>query len=226
MKRILSLLMTVHLLVMAAIAQQKSWTADNGNGTYTNPLFYDEFSDPDLIRVDDTFYLAGTTMHSNPGLVVLSSKDLVNWEFCSYAFDRMDIDDPRFRLEDGKEAYGQGIWAPCIRYHKGNFYLFSNINGIGMQVYVSPDPKGPWKHYNMGGSTHDVSVLFEGDKIYAIYGYDEVHCMEIKPDFSGFVEAATAASYPAATPWAKGTISIKLTVNITSSVPTTRLWDA
>ena len=84
-----------------------------------------------------------------------------------------------------------------------------------MQVYVSPDPKGPWKHYNMGGSTHDVSVLFEGDKIYAIYGYDEVHCMEIKPDFS-----------PAATPWAKGTISIKLTVNITSSVPTTRLWDA
>ena len=115
MKRILSLLMTIHLLAMAAIAQQKSWTADNGNGTYTNPLFYDEFSDPDLIRVGDTFYLAGTTMHSNPGLVVLSSKDLVNWEFCSYAFDRMDIDDPRFRLEDGKEAYGQGIWAPCIR---------------------------------------------------------------------------------------------------------------
>lgn len=196
MKRILSLLMTVHLLVMAAIAQQKSWTADNGNGTYTNPLFYDEFSDPDLIRVDDTFYLAGTTMHSNPGLVVLSSKDLVNWEFCSYAFDRMDIDDPRFRLEDGKEAYGQGIWAPCIRYHKGNFYLFSNINGIGMQVYVSPDPKGPWKHYNMGGSTHDVSVLFEGDKIYAIYGYDEVHCMEIKPDFSGFVEGSDRCIIP------------------------------
>lgn len=190
MKRTLSIFVTIYLLVLTAWAQQKSWTADNGNGTYTNPLFYDEFSDPDLIRVKDTFYLVGTTMHCNPGLVILESKDLVNWDFCSYAFDRIDIDDPRFRLEDGKEAYGQGIWAPCIRYHEGKFYIFSNINGIGMQVYVSSNPKGPWKHYNMGGAIHDVSVLFDNKKIYAIYGYDEVRCVEIKPDFSGYVKGS------------------------------------
>lgn len=196
MKRILFILVAIYLVTQTVWGQQKSWTADNGNGTYTNPLFYDEFSDPDLIRVKDTFYLVGTTMHCNPGLVVLESKDLVNWDFCSYAFERMDIDDPRFRLENGKEAYGQGIWAPCIRYHDGKFYIFSNINGIGMQVYVSSNPKGPWKHHNMGGAIHDVSVLFDEGKIYAVYGYDEVHCIEIKPDFSGYVEGSDRCLIP------------------------------
>ena len=197
MKRSLAAWMACCLMALNSVwGQSSSWTADNGNGTYTNPLFYDEFSDPDIIRVDDTFYLVGTTMHCNPGLAVLTSKDLVNWDFCSYAFDRIDIDDPRFRLEDGKEAYGQGIWAPCIRYHDGKFHIFSNINGIGMQVYVSDNPKGPWKHYNMGGSIHDVSVLFDNGKIYAVYGYDEVHCIEIKPDFSGYVEGSDRCIIP------------------------------
>src|SRR4051794_22459246 len=58
-----------------------TWTPDNGDGTFTNPLFYDEFSDPDLIRVGDWFYLTGTTMHAMPALPILRSKDLVNWEF-------------------------------------------------------------------------------------------------------------------------------------------------
>ena len=73
----------------SAMAQQ-SWTADNGNGTFTNPLFYDEFSDPDILRVGDDYYLAGTTMHNVPGVNILHSKDLVNWEQVSYCFDRFD----------------------------------------------------------------------------------------------------------------------------------------
>lgn len=195
MKRLLHVLI-FSMAAAGCFGQQKSWTADNGNGTYTNPLFYDEFSDPDLIRVGDSFYLTGTTMHCNPGLVVLKSKDLVNWNFCSYAFDRIDIDDDRFRLKNGKEAYGQGIWAPCIRYHDGKFYIFSNINGIGMQVFVSDKPEGPWTHYNLGGAIHDLSVLFDNGKIYAVYGYDEVHCIEIKPDFSGYVEDSDRCIIP------------------------------
>ena len=123
LKKNIFILFALLLSSIPMLAQQKSWTADNGNGTYTNPLFYDEFSDPDLIRVGDTFYLVGTTMHCNPGLMVLESKDLVNWDFCSYAFDRLEIDDPHFRLEDGKEAYGQGIWAPCIRYFNSKFHI-------------------------------------------------------------------------------------------------------
>lgn len=181
-----------------------SWTADNGNGTYTNPLFYDEFSDPDIIRVGDDFYLAGTTMHATPGLVILHSKDLVNWEFMSYCFDRFDMGD-EFKLENGKEAYGQGIWAPCIRYHDGKFYVFSNINGHGLQVFIAENPAGPWKHINVGGRIYDLSVLFDDDgKIYAVYKYNEVHLIEMKPDFSGFVEGSERVIIPAGNAMGEG----------------------
>lgn len=178
------------------LVAQSSWTADNGNGSYTNPLFYDEFSDPDIIRVGKDYYLAGTTMHCLPGLVILHSTDLVNWRFLSYCFDRFDMGD-EFCLKNGKEAYGQGIWAPCIRYHQGKFYVFSNINGHGMQVFVAGNPAGPWEHIRMGGNIYDLSVLFDDDgKIYAVHGYDEVKIIEIKPDFSGYVEGSERIIIP------------------------------
>src|SRR5262245_59466443 len=94
-------------------AMAKSWIADNGNGTYSKPLFYEEFEDPDIIRVGEDYYLAGTTMHMNPGLIVMHSKDLVNWEIASYCIDKLNLG-PTFRLEGGN-IYGRGIWAPCIR---------------------------------------------------------------------------------------------------------------
>ena len=173
-----------------------TWSADNGNGTYTNPLFYDEFSDPDIIRVGEDYYLAGTTMHSVPGLVVLHSKDLVNWEFSSYCFDRFDDSDD-FNLRNGKEAYGQGIWAPAIRYHKGKFYIFSNINGHGLQVFISDSAKGPWKHHQIKGDIYDLSVLFDDDgKIYAIHKYGNVTVTELKPDLSGPVEGSSKVVIP------------------------------
>ncbi len=187
MRRILLLLLTSYLLPLPSAAQ--SWTADNGNGTYTNPLFYDEFSDPDILRVGDDYYLAGTTMHTVPGLVILHSKDLVNWENISYCFDRFDFGDDAFSLKNHQEIYGQGIWAPCIRYANGQFYVYSNVNGKGLQCYTSKDIRGPWKHHNMQGRIYDLSVLFDDDgKIYAIHGYGEVKCTELKPDMSGPIE--------------------------------------
>ncbi len=158
-------------------------------------------------RTGEDFYLAGTTMHCTPGVVILHSKDLVNWEFLSYCFDRFNMGD-EFRLENGKEAYGQGIWAPCIRYHDGKFYVFSNINGHGMQVFIAENPAGPWEHINMGGNIYDLSVLFDDDgKIYAVY------------------KSANGLSFLLETPWAKGTIFIKSMGSTTSSVPTMRRWD-
>ena len=159
-----------------------TWTADNGNGTFTNPLFYEEFSDPDLIRVGDDYYMTGTTMHTMPGLPVLHSKDLVNWELISYAVNRLDIG-PEIKMENGKDFYGQGIWAPCFRYHKGTFYIFSNVNGHGTQIYSATDPKGPWKHETMNARLHDLTVLFDDDgKIYAVWGYDEVKMVQLTND--------------------------------------------
>jgi len=188
------------LLACAALnatAQTTSWTADNGNGTFTNPLFYDEFSDPDILRVGDDYYLAGTTMHAVPGLVILHSKDLVNWENVSYCFDRFDFTDDKFALKNHQEIYGQGIWAPCIRYANGMFYVFSNVNGKGLQCYTSEKIEGPWKHHNMKGNIYDLGVLFDDDgKIYAIHKYGEVHCTELKPDMSGPVEGSDRVIIP------------------------------
>ena len=195
MKRFILLLLTSTFFLLPSSAQ--SWTADNGNGTYTNPLFYDEFSDPDILRVGDDYYLAGTTMHAVPGLVILHSKDLVNWENISYCFDRFDFDDDDFSLKNHREIYGQGVWAPCIRYANGQFYVFSNINGKGLQCYTSKDIRGPWKHHNMQGRIYDLSVLFDDDgKIYAIHGYGEVKCTELKPDMSGPIEETERVIIP------------------------------
>jgi len=159
--------------------ETKTWTSDNGNGTFTNPLFFDEFSDPDMIRVGDDYYLTGTTMHAMPGLPVLHSKDLVNWEFMSYAVNRLDFG-PEYRLENGKSRYGQGIWAPSFRYHNGVFHIFTNVNGRKTQLFTATNPKGPWKHQEMKVSLHDLSVLFDDDgKVYAVWGYDELKMAEL-----------------------------------------------
>ena len=195
MKQFLLILFTSSVFSLSSFAQ--SWTADNGNGTYTNPLFYDEFSDPDILRVGDDYYLAGTTMHSVPGLVILHSKDLVNWENVSYCFDRFDFPDDKFSLKNHQEIYGQGVWAPAIRYANGQFYVFTNINGKGLQCYTSEKIEGPWKHHNMQGNIYDLSVLFDDDgKIYAIHKYGEVHCTELKTDMSGPVEGTDRVIIP------------------------------
>ena len=174
MKRFSLLTLLAAFSVLMASAQS-SWTADNGNGTFTNPLFYDEFSDPDILRVGDDYYLAGTTMHTVPGLVILHSKDLVNWENVSYCFDRFDFP------ED----------------NNGQFYVFSNVNGKGLQCYTAKDIKGPWTHHNMKGNIYDLGVLFDDDgKIYAIHKYGEVHCTELKPDMSGPVEGSDRVIIP------------------------------
>jgi len=168
----------------------KHWTADNGNGTYSNPLFYGEFEDPDPLRMGDDYYLAGTTMHMNPAVELLHSKDLVNWELASYCTDRLDLG-PAYRLENGN-IYGRGIWAPCLRYHKGVFYIFSNVNGAALQVFRSKSPYGPWEHTQLPGR-HDLSVLFDDDlgKIFLISGNRSPYPIdELAPDLNSFATNA------------------------------------
>jgi xylan 1,4-beta-xylosidase len=164
----------------------KHWTADNGNGTYSNPLFYEEFEDPDVIRVGDEYFLAGTTMHMMPSVQLMRSKDLVNWELAGYCGDRLDLG-PTYRLEGGN-IYGKGIWAPCLRYHNGMFYVFTNVNGAGLMVYRSKSITGPWERNQLPGR-HDLSVLFDDDgKIYIISGNTAPYPIEeLAPDLRSFV---------------------------------------
>lgn len=189
------LALAVSLVAPSAVAQQ-TWTADNGNGTYTNPLFYDEFSDPDIIRVGDDFYMTGTTMHAMPGLPILHSRDLVNWDFVGYAMPKLDLG-PAYRLEDGQNIYGRGIWAPSFRYHNGVFYIFSNVNGQTTQLFTATNPKGPWTHTAMKRSFHDLSVLFDDDgKVYVVWGYDEVHLAQLNADLSDIVPGSERVIIP------------------------------
>ena len=185
-RRLISLL-AVATLTAGSPALGQTWKADNGNGTFTNPLFYEEFSDPDLIRVGADFYLTGTTMHSMPGLPVLRSRDLVNWTFVSYALDRLDLA-PSFRLENGKNEYGRGIWAPCFRYHDGTFYIFSNVNGQTTQTFRAKNPAGPWTRIPMKRSLHDLSVLFDDDgKAYVVWGYRGIRIAQLTDDLTDII---------------------------------------
>jgi beta-xylosidase len=173
-----------------------TWMADNGNGTYTNPLFYDEFSDPDVIRVGDDYYLTGTTMHAMPGLPILHSRDLVNWEFVGYALAELDLG-PSYRLQGG-EIYGQGIWAPCFRYHAGTFYIFANVNGRKTQLFRATNPAGPWTRTELGSSLHDLSVLFDDDgRIYVVWDYNEIKFAQLKPDLSDIMPETKRVLIPA-----------------------------
>jgi xylan 1,4-beta-xylosidase len=198
LQRHLAVLFACILLLEAPVAPApgQTWTADNGNGTFSNPLFFDEFSDPDLIRVGTDFYMTGTSMHSMPGLPVLHSRDLVNWRFLGYAFDRLDLG-PEFRLEDGKAAYGEGIWAPSFRYHDGTFYIFSNVNGHTTQLFRATNPAGPWTRTPMKRSFHDLSVLFDDDgKVYVVWGYRGIRIAELRSDLVDIVPGSERELIP------------------------------
>ena len=100
---------------------QSGWTADNGNGTFTNPILWGDWPDPDIIRVGDDFYLVSTSMHYVPGCPIAKSKDLVNWQMAGYAVDRYD-EDPRYDMQGGT-LYLNGAWATSIRHHNNKFYV-------------------------------------------------------------------------------------------------------
>lgn len=183
-------------MLAAACASARTWRADNGNGTFSNPLFYDEFSDPDLIRVGEDYYLTGTTMHAMPGLPVLHSRDLVNWHFVSYAVDRLDFG-PEYRLQDGKEIYGQGVWAPSFRYRNGTFYIFDNVRGQPTQVFSAKNPAGPWTRTPMKRAFHDLSVLFDDDgKAYVIWGYRNIMLAQLNDALTDVVPGTERTIIP------------------------------
>jgi beta-xylosidase len=191
-------LVTISLLLLGGVVSipaapsadaSRNWAADNGNGTYSNPLFYEEFEDPDPIRVGDDYYLASTTMHMNPAVILMHSKDLVNWELAGYCTNKLDLG-PEYRLEGGN-IYGRGIWAPCIRHHDGMFYVLANVNGAGLMVYRSKSIQGPWEWNQLPGR-HDMSVLFDDDgKIYIISGANSPYPIdELAPDLKSFIPDA------------------------------------
>ncbi|MFD1769219.1 glycoside hydrolase family 43 protein [Sphingobacterium suaedae] len=128
---------------LGAFAQENSvsqvWVSDLGNGTYKNPILHADYSDPDAIRVGDDFYMISSSFNHAPGLPLLHSKDLVNWQIVSHILPRqkpLDI----FR----SVQHGNGVWAPSIRYHKGEFYVYFPDPDYGIYMTKTKDPAGIW----------------------------------------------------------------------------------
>jgi beta-xylosidase len=130
----------------AALAQahadfvSKVWVADLGNGNYKNPIIHADYSDPDAIRVGDDFYMTASSFNATPGLPILHSKDLVNWRILNYVFTEQHPLEA-FR----KPQHGNGVWAPAIRYHKGDFYIYYGDPDFGIYMTKTKDPAGAWE---------------------------------------------------------------------------------
>ncbi|UCH15716.1 MAG: glycoside hydrolase 43 family protein [Bacteroidales bacterium] len=127
------------LIFTGFITFSQVWDPDLGNGYYKNPVIFADYSDPDVIRVGDDFYLTSSSFNCVPGLPVLHSKDLVNWKIIGHAFNLQ----PPFEVFD-KPQHGNGCWAPAIRYHNGEFYIYYGDPDFGIYMTKSRDPAGPW----------------------------------------------------------------------------------
>ena len=148
----------------------KSWVSDNGDGTYTNPVLYADYSDPDAIRVGDDYYLTASSFNCIPGLPILHSRDLVNWELIGYALSKQ----PPFDVFD-KVQHGGGVWAPCIRYHNNQFYIYYPDPDFGISMVKATNPAGPWSEpllVQPGKGLIDPSPLWDTDgKAYLVYAF-------------------------------------------------------
>jgi beta-xylosidase len=125
-------------LVLAVNLSGQGWSPDLGNGRYKNPVLFADYSDPDVIRAGDDFYMVASSFNCMPGIPVLHSRDLVNWTLKGHVYDRLP-----FGKYD-KPAHGQGSWAPSIRFHEGLFYVFFCTPHEGLFMAKSVHPAGPW----------------------------------------------------------------------------------
>lgn len=166
----------------------KIWTSDNGDGTYTNPVLYADYSDPDAIRVGADYYMTASSFSNTPGLPVLHSCDLVNWELIGYALKKL----PDSRYD--RAVHGCGVWAPAIRYHDGKYFICFPMPDEGIYMCTSKDPYGEWSDpvriYEGAGRIDPCPFWDEDGRAYLVsgvaksrIGYKSVlHIQEMRPD--------------------------------------------
>lgn len=148
----------------------KVWVSDLGNGRYKNPVLNADYSDPDAVRAGNDFYMVASSFDAVPGLPVLHSKDLVNWTIISHALVRQ----PPFD-HFAKTQHGNGVWAPSIRFHNNEFYIYYPDPDFGIYVVKSKDPAGKWSApvlVESGKGLIDPCPLWDDNgKVYLVYAY-------------------------------------------------------
>lgn len=186
MKRNIFLLFLLSITLFSQ-AQNNVWNADNGDGTFTNPLMWGDWPDPDVVRVNDKFYMVSTSMHYVPGCPVVESTDLVNWKMAGYAVERYD-EDKRYNLEGG-DMYLRGSWAATIRHHNNKFYIgfctpsWSKDEPGHFSMCIADKVEGPWERTIFPEYLYDPGLLFDDDgKVYVVHGQGTLYVTELNAD--------------------------------------------
>lgn len=150
------------------------WTSDLGNGQYKNPIIYADYSDPDVIRVGEDFFMTASSFNFSPGLPILHSKDLVNWKVVSYAIEHIPFEE--YHLPQ----HGKGVWAPSIRYHDGEFYIYYGAADEGVFMVKTKDPFGKWEApvrlKEIKGWIDTCPFWDEDGKAYLIHAFAKSRC--------------------------------------------------
>ena len=166
---ILGLILSINLLAQKLYVS-KVWVADNGDGTYKNPIINADYSDPDAIRVGDNFYLISSSFEDVPGLPILQSKDLVNWTIIGHALKRQ----PPFE-HFSIPRHGEGVWAPSIRYHNNEFYIYYPDPDFGIYLTKAKNITGPWSDpvlVEAGKGLIDPCPLWDQDgEVYLVHAF-------------------------------------------------------
>src|SRR5690606_41256360 len=159
-----------------------------GQSSAENPIIHADVPDVSIIRVGDTYYMSSTTMHMSPGVPIMKSTDLVNWELVSYAYNRLEENDA-LNMENGKHAYGKGSWASSLRFHEGMFYVstFSSTTGKTHIYYTDDIDSGEWTEKSFSPSLHDNTLFFDHGRVYMIYGNGRLNIVELKTDLTGII---------------------------------------
>jgi beta-xylosidase len=168
------------------------WSPDQGDGTFRNPVIFADYSDPDVIRVGEDFFLTASSFHCTPGLPILHSRDLVNWTLVNHAVK--NLPHPRYR----DVQPGCGIWAPAMRFHDGRFWIFFPMPDEGIYLTTAKDPAGQWTEPRLvqeGRGLIDPCPFWDDDgKAYLVHAYaasragikHQLRVCPMHPDGSGF----------------------------------------
>ena len=166
-------------LPLLASAQYKSqvWSPDNGDGTYTNPVINADYSDPDVCvgPSGEDYYMTASSFQCTPGLPILHSRDLVNWEIVGYALKSLYEGDCKLTEHYNTVQHGNGVWAPSIRYHQGEYYIYWGDPDHGVYMVKTKNPAGEWEKpvcVIRGKGYIDTTPLWDDDgRCYLVNGW-------------------------------------------------------
>lgn len=168
--------------------------------TFQNPVIFNDLADIDVFRVNDTFYYSASSMHFSPGAPILTSKDLVNWEYVGHSVPSLDFNSPAYNLEDGLRAYARGVWASTLRYRssRNQWYWIGCVDFNATYIYTSSAATGPWDKASVldNNCLYDCGLLIDDDdSLYVTHGSTQLSVTQLSSD--GLSAAKTQVVYNA-----------------------------